>query len=237
MWNLLPSQDIPPSRRYRYCCVELKECHGVDRVTVTGVRWEESARRKASHNLIDFCRKPLRTRKVAEHFGLLFDYNEKIKSVTISTENIVLNDDNEIARRMVELCYRTNKTLVNPIVDWTTEDVWAFLNDNNIPHCCLYDEGYKRLGCIGCPMANSATRNRDFERYPKYKTLYLHAFEKMLINHPGQIKFFNDLPEPPKDVKEAAEILFDHWLNIDYISEEYQKEKQKGDPNAPSNLA
>lgn len=44
--------------------------------------------------------------------------------------------------------------LLNPIVDWTDEDVWDFLdNIVKVPHCCLYDEGFKRIGCIGCPLA------------------------------------------------------------------------------------
>lgn len=37
------------------------------------------------------------------------------------------------------------------------------------------------------------------------------------------IKFFNDLDDPPKDIREAAEILFDHWLNIDFISASGEK--------------
>ena len=91
---------------------------------------------------------------------------------------VVLNDDNDAARRVVEHCYRTAKTMVNPIVDWTDEDVWNFLNSNGIEHCCLYDEGLKRLGCIGCPM--SSRKREDLERWPKYKAMYLRAFNKLI---------------------------------------------------------
>ena len=94
-----------------------------------------------------------------------------------------MNDDNDENRRMVEQCYRTRKTLVNPIVDWSDEDVWEFLNDvAKVPHCTLYDEGFKRIGCIGCPMGRRNGMERDFARWPKYKTLYLNAFKKMIEN-------------------------------------------------------
>ena len=222
MWTLLAKNDIPPSRKYRYCCEQLKEVFGRDRVTVTGVRWAESARRKEIHGVVDFQTSPIKTRKIAEYFGLDFKVNRR-GGVMLDTSNVVMNDDNELARRMVENCYRTSKTLVNPIVDWTDENVWEFLNKNHIPHCCLYDEGYKRLGCIGCPMAGSKKRNEEFERWPKYKEMYIRAFEKMIASHPNHIKFFNDLDDPPKDNREAAEILFDHWLNIDFISESGEK--------------
>lgn len=53
-----------------------------------------------------------------------------------------------------------------PIIDWTTEDVWEYLNEHNIPHCCLYDEGYARIGCVCCPLAPKGMR-RDAERWPK----------------------------------------------------------------------
>ena len=102
-----------------------------------------------------------------------------------------MNDDNDANRRMVEQCYRTRKTMVNPIVDWTDEDVWNFLNGNNIEHCCLYDEGYARLGCIGCPLSGSKNMLKDFERYPKYKENYIRAFQRMIDRHPGEIKVLN----------------------------------------------
>ena len=57
-----------------------------------------------------------------------------------------------------------------------------------VPHCCLYDEGYQRIGCIGCPMGGSKNMMREFERYPKYKDLYIKAMQRMVETHPGQIK-------------------------------------------------
>ena len=90
----------------------------------------------------------------------------------------MLNNDNEESRKMVEQCYKLNKTVVNPIIDWTNEDVWEFIKEYNIPYCKLYDEGYKRLGCIGCPM--STHNGEELEKYPKYKKAYLSAFKRML---------------------------------------------------------
>lgn len=92
----------------------------------------------------------------------------------------MLRLDNRDNARMVEMCYKTHTTLVNPIVDWDTAEVWEFIKEYNVPYCQLYDQGYKRLGCIGCPMAGGKGQLREFERYPKFKNLYLTAFEKML---------------------------------------------------------
>ena len=90
----------------------------------------------------------------------------------------MLNNDNEDSRKMVEQCYKLSKTVVNPIIDWTDEDVWEFIRENNIPYCELYDKGYKRLGCIGCPM--SSRQGKELETYPKYKRAYIRAFQRML---------------------------------------------------------
>ena len=93
---------------------------------------------------------------------------------------MVLNYDDNPNRRFSEFCIRTGKAILNPIIDWDEEDVWQFLNENNIQHCCLYDEGFTRLGCIGCPMGRRGKMEKEFERWPKYKTLYLKAFSRLL---------------------------------------------------------
>ena len=79
-----------PRRQARWCCELIKEKHGKGRRVITGIRWQESSRRKA--------------------------------------------------RRMVEVC-RTDKTkiFVNPIIDWTKDEVWEFIYSENILYCSLYN--------------------------------------------------------------------------------------------------
>lgn len=36
------------------------------------------------------------------------------------------------------------------------------------------------MGCIGCPMAGSCERKREFERWPGFKRMYILGFEKMI---------------------------------------------------------
>ena len=84
-------------------------------------------------------------------------------------------------RQKIEIC-RTDKTqkFLHLIFDWTTDEVWEYITGNSVPYCSLYNEGFKRLGCICCPMGGWKKQLRDSERWPKYKDLYIGAFEKML---------------------------------------------------------
>ena len=83
-------------------------------------------------------------------------------------------------RKMVEACNRGSKWYVNPIIDWSDTDVWQFIRERSLPYCCLYDEGFKRLGCILCPMQGTRGMLRDAERWPGYKAAYVRAFDRML---------------------------------------------------------
>lgn len=58
----------------------------------------------------------------------------------------------EKEHRAIEHCYRTTSVMVNPIVDWTDDDVWEFLHHYGYSANPLYQCGKKRIGCIGCPM-------------------------------------------------------------------------------------
>lgn len=175
MWNLIIKHNMPPTRLFRYCCADLKEANGKGRIVVTGVRWAESARRLDLHGVAVIHGKPKTTRALAKSEGVNYRIPNR------SNAALIMNDDNAPERRMVEHCYRTQKTMVNPIVDWTDEEVWEFLNDiAKVPHCCLYDEGFTRLGCIGCPLSGKNNQKREFERYPRYRALYIRAFDRML---------------------------------------------------------
>lgn len=94
---------------------------------------------------------------------------------------VILNYDDNPSRRTVEMCYRTNRTLVNPIIDWTDDDVWEFIRIFRIPYCGLYDDGLKRIGCIGCPLGGFASMRYELARWPTYRKLYVRAFDEMLV--------------------------------------------------------
>lgn len=68
--------------------------------------------------------------------------------------------------------------LLCPIVDWTDKDVWDFIREQNIPYCKLYDEGYKRIGCIACPFASEKKRRQELERFPRFRKMYSALFRR-----------------------------------------------------------
>lgn len=172
MWNLIPAERMPPTRLVRYCCESLKETSGKGRYTVTGVRQAESANRKRNQGVVTVPNADDKLQEELENLGANFMQTPR--------GGVVLNYDDSTGRRMSEHCIRTGKVLINPIIDWEEEDVWEFLNMNGIEHCCLYDEGLTRLGCIGCPMKNAKGQKKDFERWEKYKGFYLKAFKRMI---------------------------------------------------------
>ena len=199
MWNLIIKKKMPPTRLCRYCCAELKEGGGKGRICITGVRKAESVNRKLNGGEVKIingvkAQKTMIENKIEGNFDLT------------PKGGIVMNLDNNENRRLVEQCYRTNKTIVNPIIDWTDEDIWEFSKVENIQQSGLYKQcggRYNRLGCIGCPMASLEEKLLEFAEYPKIKQAYINAFDRMVKNY---------------EVKSAkydwydGQAVFDWWL-------------------------
>ena len=71
--------------------------------------------------------------------------------------------------------------ITNPIFEWSIADVWDFGNICNIKQNPMYKKGYKRVGCIGCPLGGCRSQTKEFIDYPKYEAAYTRAFDRMLI--------------------------------------------------------
>jgi UDP-sulfoquinovose synthase len=41
----------------------------------------------------------------------------------------------------------------NPMIDWTAEQLWAYIHDHSIPYNALHDKGYPSIGCSPCTRA------------------------------------------------------------------------------------
>lgn len=200
MWRLIKKNNMPPTRIARYCCEKLKESGGKGRVTMTGVRWAESNNRKNNQGLVTITGKSKKVQKELMELGA--DFTQTLRG------GVVLNLDNAESRRAVEHCYRTRKTLVNPIIDWDDSEVWEFLNEIvKVPHCSLYDEGFKRIGCIGCPLQGGKGMKKDFLRYPKYERLYKNAIKQMAESHQKY-----EWKSQRKDGEPIEEAIFAWWI-------------------------
>lgn len=42
---------------------------------------------------------------------------------------------------------------INPIIDWTWDQVWKYIKENNVPYNKLLDKGYPSIGCEPCTRA------------------------------------------------------------------------------------
>ncbi len=185
MWSLIPMKLMPPTRLVRYCCSILKENGEANRMICTGVRWDESNSRKNN-------------RGIYETIG------------ATKASKIILNNDNDDKRQLFENCKLKATRVVNPIVDWTDNDVWDFIHDAKKPINPLYEEGWHRVGCIGCPMASKA-RSREFMRWPKYKQLYIKSFNNMLLERKRKHKngtWANG---------DTGEDVFNWWMEYDIL--------------------
>lgn len=163
MWKLIPLKTMPPTRIVRYCCAVLKEQVTENNIVATGVRKDESVKRS--------------TRKPIEAIG-------KSRKETIGYDPSLIQSsfimDNTLDRKIAEHCEMGKKTCVNPIINFTEREIWQIIYDCHIKVNPMYENGYNRVGCVGCPMASLETRLKEFNDYPLIKERYIKAFDAMV---------------------------------------------------------
>jgi len=113
---------------------------------------------------------------------------------------------NRASRKMVESCYKdTTKRYINPVIDWSDGEVWEFIKSYNIPYCELYDQGFKRIGCLFCPFASTKQRKYEVFRYPKIASAFIRAFRQLYKNR-------RKVNNPSVDRWKDGDAMFTWWL-------------------------
>lgn len=132
----------------------------------------------------------------------------------------MLITDNDDTRKLFEQCQLKAKTVVNPIIDWTDRDIWNFISQEHINVNVLYQCGYDRVGCIGCPIAGRCKRQKEFADFPKYKVMYIRAFERMI-----EVRKAKGL----KTIWKSGEAVFDWWIEDKNTEGQYSMEFEGAD--------
>lgn len=155
IYDMALKKHILPTRTFRWCCAEFKEMSGAGKVTLIGIRKAESARRNKREEIST----QIKGKRTEETFDQWSEHEEK----------------------MVTCVGGKDKILVSPIIHWTEQDVWEFLNYVvKVPHCELYDEGYTRIGCICCPMSQKRQKLREIRQYPHVKRRWIQTIQKLI---------------------------------------------------------
>jgi len=78
---------------------------------------------------------------------------------------------------VAERCLRhRDKFFVNPLLDWSSAEVWEFVRGEGLAYCGLYDEGWRRIGCVCCPFERRVERSQ--QRWPRIWANVLRAFRR-----------------------------------------------------------
>ena len=164
IFNIAVQRQILPTMRVRWCCAEFKETAGAGKVTLIGIRHQESSRR-AKRNEVE-----ISSRKFSGTLDGLDEYRQNQREKRMKRKS---------QKQGVNITNATDEQTVG-CIHWTEHDVWEFLNDVvRVPHCELYDQGWHRIDCINCPMASAKQKARENERWPHVKRGWIKAIMRI----------------------------------------------------------
>lgn len=175
-----------PTMQNRWCCALFKEVVGVGFVVLTGVRREESCKRAGYDEVAQWAK------------------NKKDKKAV---------DLDKMEENEFQCVSGKDKFMVYPILEWTEEDVWAFIRKRGLSVNPCY-ETHKRIGCVFCPFERAKDIVAYCETHPKLKVAFLHAIERNMERRGDKNKLKN------------ADDYFDWWLSNKPLSVYVAQQKQ-----------
>ena len=158
IYDLAINRGILPSKQIRWCCADLKESAGAGKVTLIGIRAEESTRRAKRHevevsntrfsgNLDEF--EEWRKAEIAKKVERLIK-KMKREGKKVNEDEFSLQSDNE-----VRCINGKDSILISPIFEWTE----------------------RRIGCILCPMSQYQQKVKELKDFPHVKRGWIRAIK------------------------------------------------------------
>lgn len=206
IYNLAVKKSLLPYRYARWCCKEYKESAGSGKVVLIGIRHAESINRSKRNEV------EISNRKFSGNLDELDNFRtEKNKHCDGNNNVTIVNADGERALGCIK---GKESLLISPIIHWTDDDVWTFLNCLGISHCSLYDEGRKRIGCILCPMASEKQLKMDIKRWPHVRRNWISTIKRLQAKRKNWNIFSGSPIDEPSDeqLEETAKNEFEFYI-------------------------
>lgn len=190
-WSLCLKKKMLPLRQTRFCCAELKERNDIPELRFAlrsfGVRKAESFKRNLYRDSIE-------TRNRS-------DFKDKQVFHFDNIENV----------KQLGACYSNHYFFVNPLAYWSTDYLWDYIDNERLEVNPLYGEGFKRVGCICCPMASKCERHFELSKYPKFEKRFVKLADEII-----KLRIAQGLPNS-FNFKTGTE-YFHMWLNNERLS-------------------
>lgn len=105
---------------------------------------------------------------------------------------------------------KAGKIFIRPILNFDDYDIWQYIRENKLPYCSLYDEGFKRLGCVLCPFESASNLERTEIYFPKIVKLWKLACNRLVARYKSQ-NYLNLNGKPMKHKFETGDELYQWW--------------------------
>lgn len=73
----------------------------------------------------------------------------------------------------------------NPILEWTSAEIWLYIYANNIFVNAAYKKGNSRAGCLFCPMGGGKNDYVQYSSYPEQVGKYINLIKSMNARNAG----------------------------------------------------
>ncbi len=114
----------------------------------------EKVERMVNEKGINLFYKSVENRKMCCHVRKIEPLQRAMTGVDVWVTGIRREQSvTRILTDIVEYDSANGKIKVNPLVDWTEQDVWDYIKQHGVPYNKLHDKGFPSIGCQPCTRA------------------------------------------------------------------------------------